>query len=265
MEEADHRRFALSGSSARKLKRGAANLLAGRAVVRHLFPLTSAETGFTVPMAQLLRFGALPLSVNAANDEAREDFLRAYLTTYLSEEIRAEGLVRNLGGFSRFLEVAALAASRTTNVSGIARDAGVSRETARGYFEVLVDTLIAEWLPAYRPRAKVKERALPKLYSRVDAGEELHRLSRSARARTGWDAGAAAGGVPAPAPRRGDRRLMSLARRRDRESSRRPSRRRRFRRRYHQRGTCRPRSRVPCSASRRVRLRRRRSSSARRF
>jgi predicted AAA+ superfamily ATPase len=72
--------------------------------------------------------------------------------------------MRDLGGFSRFLEVACLAASQRTNVSGIARDAGVSRETVRGYFEVLVDTLIAYWLPAYRPRAKVKERALPKLY-----------------------------------------------------------------------------------------------------
>jgi predicted AAA+ superfamily ATPase len=162
MEEAGHRRFALTGSSARKLKRGAANLLAGRAVVRNLFPLSSVETGFAVPLARVLRYGALPLSVNAPDDEAREDFLRAYVTTYLSEEIKAEGLVRDLGGFSRFLEVASLAAGRISNVSGIARDAGVSRETARGYFEVLVDTLIAHWLPAYRPR--VKERAQPKIY-----------------------------------------------------------------------------------------------------
>jgi predicted AAA+ superfamily ATPase len=91
------------------------------------------------------------------------------VTTYLAEEVRAEGLVRDLGGFSRFLEVAALAAGQTTNVTGLARDAGVSRETARGYFEVLVDTLIGDWLPAYRPRAKVKEVAQPKFYW-FDAG-----------------------------------------------------------------------------------------------
>lgn len=164
MEEKGYRKFALTGSSARKLKRGAANLLAGRAIVKNLFPLTSAELNFSVPMAQLLRFGAMPLSVNAPDDDAREEFLRAYVTTYLAEEIKAEGLVRDLGTFSRFLEVASLAAGQTTNVSGIARDAGVSRETVRGYFEVLVDTLIGSWLPAYRPRAKVKEVALPKFY-----------------------------------------------------------------------------------------------------
>lgn len=164
MEEEGYKRFALTGSSACKLKRGGANLLAGRATVKNLFPLTSAETSFSVPAKQLLRFGAMPLSVTAPDDEAREDFLRAYVTTYLSEEIKAEGLVRDLGGFSRFLEVASLAAGEVTNVSGIARDAGVSRETARGYFDVLIDTLIGYWLPAYRPRAKVKEVALPKFY-----------------------------------------------------------------------------------------------------
>lgn len=164
MEEKGHKRFALTGSSARKLKRGGANLLAGRAIVRNLYPLTSAEMAFSTPTGQLLRYGAMPLSVNAADDDEREEFLRAYVTTYLAEEIKAESLVRDLGAFSRFLEIASLAAGQTTNVSGIARDAAVSRETARGYFEVLVDTLVGSWLPAYRPRAKVKEVALPKFY-----------------------------------------------------------------------------------------------------
>jgi predicted AAA+ superfamily ATPase len=164
MENEGYKRFVLTGSSARKLKRGAANLLAGRAVLRTLFPLTSAEMGTEVPVDRLIRFGALPLSVTAPDDRAREDFLRAYVTVYLHEEIRAEGIVRNLGSFTRFLETAALAAGQRTNVSGISRDAGVSRETARGYFDVLVDTLIGNWLPAYRPRAKVKEVALPKFY-----------------------------------------------------------------------------------------------------
>lgn len=164
MEEEGYKRFALTGSSARKLKRGAANLLAGRAVLRTLFPLTSLETDYSMPLGQTLYFGSMPMSVTATDDEAREDYLRAYVTTYLSEEIKAEGLVRDLGSFGRFLSVASLAAGQATNVSGIARDAAVSRETARGYFEILVDTLIGHWLPAYRPRAKVKETALPKFY-----------------------------------------------------------------------------------------------------
>ncbi len=164
MEEKGYRRFALTGSSARKLRRGAANLLAGRAVLRTLFPLTAAELDFSVPTAQRLRFGSMPLSIVAADERAREDYLRAFVTTYLAEEIRAEGLVRNLGSFGRFLDVAALAAGQTTNVSALSRDAGVSRETARGYFEILTDTLIGDWLPAYRPRAKVKEVAQPKFY-----------------------------------------------------------------------------------------------------
>jgi len=153
----------LAATAAKPLKRGTANLLAGRAVLREMFPLTAGETEFSVPVRQLLRFGSMPLSVNAPDDENREDFLRAYVTTYLSEEIKAEGLVRNLGSFSRFLDVAALAAGQRVNVSNIARDAAVSRETARGFFEVLVDTLIGSWLPAYRPRARIKEVAQPQV------------------------------------------------------------------------------------------------------
>lgn len=164
MEEEGYKRFGLTGSSARKLRRGGTNLLAGRAVLRNMYPLTTFEMNYSVPISQLMRYGSLPLSATAASDEAREDFLRAYSATYLAEEIKAEGLVRDLGSYSRFLEVAAIAAGQRTNVSGLARDAGVARDTTRGYFEVLVDTLIADWLPAYRPRAKVKETALPKLY-----------------------------------------------------------------------------------------------------
>ena len=163
-EQHGYKRFALTGSSARKLKRGAANLLAGRAIMKQLFALTTDEIGDAGSIPQRLQYGSLPLSVTADDDDAREQFLRAYVATYLTEEIKAEALVRQLGSFTRFLTVAALAAGQTTNVSGIARDAGVSRETARGYFDVLVDTLIGSWLPAYRPRAKVKEVALPKFY-----------------------------------------------------------------------------------------------------
>ena len=166
MEERGYRKFALTGSSATQdLKRGAANLLSRRAIVRNLFPLTSEETALRGSNS-----ASCSLRGPAAECQRRRRQKRvktssvAYVTTYLSEEIKAEGLVRDLGAFSRFLEVASLAAGQPTNISGIARDAGVARDTVRGYFEVLVDTLIAHWLPAYRPRAKVRERALPKLY-----------------------------------------------------------------------------------------------------
>lgn len=82
MEEEGYKRFALTGSSARKLRRGGANLLAGRAVVKSLFPLTSAEMGFSVPASQLLRYGAMPLSVNATDDDAREEFLRSSIWSF---------------------------------------------------------------------------------------------------------------------------------------------------------------------------------------
>lgn len=164
MEEKGYKKFALTGSSARKLKRGGANLLAGRATVRRLAPLTAQEVSFAIPVEQGLRYGALPLSVTADDDDEREDFLRSYVTTYLAEEIKAEALARDLGSFSRFLTVAALAAGQRTNVSSIARDAGVARDTVRGYFEVLVDTLLGSWLPPYRPRARIKEVAASKFY-----------------------------------------------------------------------------------------------------
>ncbi len=156
--------FALTGSSARKLKYGAANLLAGRALTRTLFPLTIREIGYSVEIEKLLRFGQMPASINAPNDELREDFLEAYVRTYLQEEIKAEALVRNIGTYARFVELAALCAAQRVNISGLARDSGISRDTLRGYFQVFEDTLMGSWLPAYRPRAKVKETQKPKFY-----------------------------------------------------------------------------------------------------
>lgn len=165
MENYGYRRFALTGSSARKLKRGAANMLAGRAATRTMFPLTCRELGLVDSNTdQYLVSGLLPLSVNAVDDEARQDFLRSYVVTYLSEEIKAEALVRSIGSFARFLPIAALCAGQQPNMAGLARDAAISRDTVQGYFSVFEDTLIGSWLPAYRPRAKIKEVALPKFY-----------------------------------------------------------------------------------------------------
>jgi predicted AAA+ superfamily ATPase len=155
-------RFALSGSSARKLKRMDVNLLAGRVINRQFFPLTAAELNYDLDFDRILRFGLLP-QIHAEPDFAL-DALEAYVANYIREEIQQEAMVRNLDSFSRFLEVAALMNGQIANVSGLARDCAVARPTVQGYFATLVDTLIGVWLPAWRKRAKVKEVASPKFY-----------------------------------------------------------------------------------------------------
>jgi len=154
--------FALSGSSARKLKRMDVNLLAGRVINRQFFPLTAAELNYDVDPDRILRFGLLP-QIHAEPDFAL-DSLEAYAANYIREEIQQEAIVRHLDSFSRFVEVAALMNGQVANVAGLARDAVVARPTVQGYFTVLVDTLIGTWLPAWRKRAKVKEVASPKFY-----------------------------------------------------------------------------------------------------
>jgi uncharacterized protein len=158
--------FALCGSSARKLRRAGTNLLAGRAVRRAMHPFVPEELGVAFKLDEAMRWGSLPL-VLASEDRA--DVLDAYVHMYLREEIQAEAIVRNLGGFARFLPVAALLHGQNLNVSSLARDAGVSRTTVQGYIEVLEDTLLAYRLPAFAPRLRVREKKGPKLYW-VDAG-----------------------------------------------------------------------------------------------
>jgi predicted AAA+ superfamily ATPase len=158
-------RFALTGSSARRLRREQVNLLAGRVVMRRMAPLTVAELGARTPsIDDLLRFGMLPLVRSARGAAERIDLLEAYVETYLAQEIRAEALVRSLDAFARFLELAALANGQVTNVAALSRDAAIARPTVQGYFEVLTDTLLGTWLPAWRPRAKVKEVQHPRFY-----------------------------------------------------------------------------------------------------
>ncbi|MFH0986088.1 MAG: AAA family ATPase [Candidatus Omnitrophota bacterium] len=154
--------FALSGSSARKLKRLDSNLLAGRVFNRKFFPLTGAELNYDFVTDDLLKFGTLPKV--CAEPGHRIDILEAYVANYIREEIQQEALVQNIASFSRFLEVAAIMNGQTVNVSNIARDAAVARPTVQRYFDALVDTLIGVWLPAWKPRAKVKEVSHPKFY-----------------------------------------------------------------------------------------------------
>ncbi len=157
-------RFALTGSSARKLKREQANLLAARVINRQFFPLTASELGSDFDPDAVLRYGTLPAVATEPSVRGRIDLLQAYVDNYIGQEIRAEALVRRLDSFHRFLEIAAIANAQVTNLAGIARDAAVARPTVHGYFEVLVDTLIGSFLPAWRARAKVKEVAHPKFY-----------------------------------------------------------------------------------------------------
>jgi predicted AAA+ superfamily ATPase len=159
------RRFVLSGSSARKLKRGGANLLAGRALRRDFFPLVSAEVGAALPLDRVT-FGALPRVLGLKRPHA---YLESYVDTYVREEVQAEALTRNIGAFSRFLEIAARQNGQVTNVSNIARDAQVARPTVQGFFEVLVDTLLGFWLPAWKLKPGTKLVAHPKFFF-FDAG-----------------------------------------------------------------------------------------------
>jgi predicted AAA+ superfamily ATPase len=153
--------FVVSGSSARKLKRSGVNLLAGRAEVRHLFPLVTAETGIDRPLDAILAEGMLPLAVTGKRPKA---FLRAYSEVYLQQEVQAEALVRQIGSFHRFLEIAARMNGQTVNVAGIARDAGIARQTAGDFFQILVDTLLGTWLPAWKLKRAVKQIAHPKFF-----------------------------------------------------------------------------------------------------
>ena len=159
-------RFALLGSSARKLKTAGTNLLAGRASRKAMYPLVPRELGADFNLEDVLRYGSIPLVWTADN---RRDLLESYVRLYLREEIRAEAIVRNLPGFVRFLPIAALLHGQTLNVSGIARDAGVARTTVTGYLDVLEDTLITWRLPAFEAKLRVRERKRPKLYW-VDPG-----------------------------------------------------------------------------------------------
>lgn len=168
-------RFVLSGSSARKLKRSGANLLAGRAELRHMFPLVSAEIGDQRALDQILAEGMLPLAVTRARSSA---FLRSYCEVYLREEVQAEALVRQIGPFHRFLEVAARLNGQVVNVAGVARDVGIARQTAQEFFQILVDTLIATWLPAWKLKRAVKQVAHSKLFL-FDTGVVRHLAGNS--------------------------------------------------------------------------------------
>jgi len=152
--------FILCGSSARKLKRGHANLLGGRAIRFGLHPLTSVEVpSFSLTTA--LNSGLLPKHYDSPHPRR---LMQSYVGDYLKEEIMAEALTRNIPAFSRFLEVGAISNGEIINYRNIASECGVSGPTVKEYYQILVDTLIGRYLPAFRKRAKRRVIEAPKFY-----------------------------------------------------------------------------------------------------
>lgn len=166
IEKDKSRQFILTGSSARKLKRTGVDLLAGRVVRQSLFPFMASELGASFNFDRSLRFGLLPL-VHAAQDP--EKVLNTYAALYVREEVQAEGLVRNIGGFSRFLEAISFSHGSVLNISNVARDCEIERKVVEGYISILEDILLAHRIPVFTKRAKRDLVAHPKFYY-FDAG-----------------------------------------------------------------------------------------------
>lgn len=156
-------RFALTGSSARKLKRGGANLLAGRAIQNFLFPMTHLELGDAFDLDLTLRWGSLP-TIFALEDSERADYLRTYVQTYLREEVAVEQLVRKLPPFRAFLECAAQGNGKIVNYSNIARDIGSDPVSVKNYYGILEDTLLGFFLEPWHGSIRKRQRQSPKFY-----------------------------------------------------------------------------------------------------
>ena len=162
--EQDRIKFALTGSSARRLKRGSANLLAGRALVHTVFPLTHVEMGKKFDLDSALMFGTLPGITQIDNDPEKREFLKSYALTYLKEEIWAEHFLRNLDPFRKFLEIAAQCNGQVLNYANIARDVGVDPKTVQSYFQLLEDTLLGYMLEPFNRSIRKQQRNAPKFY-----------------------------------------------------------------------------------------------------
>jgi predicted AAA+ superfamily ATPase len=156
--------FIMSGSSARKLKRGYANLLGGRAVQRFLFPFMWQEVSMKAQLMHFLRFGSLPPVFLAETESDKIDLLNAYVDIYLREEIQSEGIVRQIGAFSRFLDMAASQFGEIVNYSTVARECQQAVMTVKTYYEILVDTLIGFRLEPWRKSLRKRLSGHPKFY-----------------------------------------------------------------------------------------------------
>ncbi|OGC03745.1 ATPase [candidate division WOR-1 bacterium RIFOXYA12_FULL_43_27] len=172
IEEKKGWQFVLTGSSARKLKKTGVNLLAGRALVKHLHPFLASELGNKFVLDAALKTGLIPLIVASGNPE---ETLKAYIELYIREEVQIEGLTRNIGNFSRFLETISFSHGSVLNVSNIARECQIERKVVEGYINILEDILLAFRLPVFSKRAKRALSSHPKFYY-FDAG--IYRMLR---------------------------------------------------------------------------------------
>lgn len=166
IEEKEKRQFILTGSSARKLKRTGIDLLAGRVLLKTLHPFLLSELTDKPSLDYILRYGLLPVVKTA---QVPDEVLQTYTTLYIREEVQAEGLVRNLGSFSRFLEAISFSHGSILNISNVARECEVERKTVEGYITILEDTLLAFRLPVFSKKARRALIAHPKFYF-FDAG-----------------------------------------------------------------------------------------------
>lgn len=162
--ENTNKHFALSGSSARKLKQAGVNLLAGRAFIYHLYPFSYLELGNAFHLDDALRFGLLPKVTQLVAEDEKTLFLQAYTYTYLKEEVWGEQLIRKLDPFRRFLEVSAQCNGKILNYANIARDVGVDDKTIKDYFSILEDTLIGFMLEPFHHSFRKRLSLKPKFY-----------------------------------------------------------------------------------------------------
>ncbi len=165
IESSQHVRFALTGSSARSLRRAGVNLLGGRAAVRELHPFMAAELQ-DFDLERSLSVGMVPL---IASSENPRDTLAAYASLYIEQEVKTEGLVRQLGSFARFLEAISFSHGSVLTLTNVARDAAVNRKTVEGFLEVLEDLLVSFKVPVFTKRARRATVSHPKFYF-FDAG-----------------------------------------------------------------------------------------------
>ncbi len=164
MEEHPDIQFILTGSSARKLRRGGVNLLGGRAISLHLSPLTHEELSDNFSLNDALQFGTLPHIVLAKNKEDKVRLLKAYVETYLKEEIQQEALTRNIPAFARFLELSAYENGNILNFQNLSREVGVHSKTIKEYFNILEDTLVGFLFYPYSKSHRSRIVSHPKFY-----------------------------------------------------------------------------------------------------
>lgn len=157
-------KFALTGSSARKLRHGSANLLAGRAFTYELFPLTFIELEDQFNLHDALRWGTLPRLYSLENETDKSLYLESYGLTYIQEEVWNEHLVRALPPFRRFIEIAAQMNGEILNFSRIAADVGADDKTVRSYFSILEDTLVGYMLEPHHTSVRKQQSGHPKFY-----------------------------------------------------------------------------------------------------